>query len=388
MMSNVSRPLTLVLLAIILLMALARNVKHVTSLTISRYEAMNNPSLENHDQKMRAAWPEFYDQVQFIRMNTDEQRPILHPPQVWPWHEIGNQLLLRSFLFPRKLVSTKEDVFYEKLAATDEAYVVISQGNPGTNPEHMFVGWPRHPVPFSIIYPHEVHSSYMKNSQLVAISHTGIEHVIPVPIEEITTADDGLETKRVAIDMDLTQFKTLRLTSFVSEKSKASLVFAGENTNKQLVYFEGSRNTLKETVEDITLDLNQARAVFQSMGVKPVQIHIQLTNKEMLPYLYSDGVGFFSKQTIDQSTDISADSLMQKVNYLLVHGNYEGVQESLALASKLNSDSTERLFSECYFLYVTRHTEKSKACFEQLSAKLHVSEERDIGTYWAKVLSQ
>ena len=71
----------------------------------------------------------FAKEMVFVRKNTEDNSAILIPPQTWDYPDVGNQVLVRFFLFPRTLISpkslkvftdsNKDCIFYSILAESD-----------------------------------------------------------------------------------------------------------------------------------------------------------------------------------------------------------------------------------------------------------------------------
>lgn len=100
--------------------------------------------LASYDEKMNLAWKDFYNYMLFVKVNTTTNAFIAHPPLDYPWLDVGNQLLVDYFLYPRRLVQNNDELIIDERAE----YVMIAWGaqdcGERKTPCH---GWPKAKVP-------------------------------------------------------------------------------------------------------------------------------------------------------------------------------------------------------------------------------------------------
>ncbi len=96
-------------------------------------------SLITLGEKHRIAkfWNTVHPLMDVINENTPRNAVILHPPQLFPWPETGNQFVIRRFLYPRTLIAPE---FWD---GTQEIDAVLAD-NGGRNAEYHpeVIGWP------------------------------------------------------------------------------------------------------------------------------------------------------------------------------------------------------------------------------------------------------
>jgi hypothetical protein len=93
---------------------------------------------DSYDDKMRAKWRFLYDYTMFVKEYTEEDAKIVIPPKEAPWLETGNEGLMRSFFYPRKVVSGK----YDALPEEDFDWVLINRGRWLVDDQTRY-GWPK-----------------------------------------------------------------------------------------------------------------------------------------------------------------------------------------------------------------------------------------------------
>lgn len=101
--------------------------------------------LDSYDDKMYYRWADFYKFMVFVNQNTPETATIIVPPEQNPWLiGTGNPNFVRSFLYPRKVVSEKLIIPEAELKSFDNnTYLLISWGKEVCSPEPTCHGWPR-----------------------------------------------------------------------------------------------------------------------------------------------------------------------------------------------------------------------------------------------------
>lgn len=100
------------------------------------------------EEKLRNNWGFFYDYMKFISENTPESATIAIPPAQNHWLSDGNSVLVRYFLYPRKIVNLKEteslDTLYQ-MPKEPYGYVLLTQGTWEDN--SVPYGWPKIRLP-------------------------------------------------------------------------------------------------------------------------------------------------------------------------------------------------------------------------------------------------
>ncbi len=92
----------------------------------------------SYDQKMTSSWNDFYRFMFLVKKVTPENSVIAIPPSVRPWLSEGNSVLVRYFLYPRKLISPDEP----KTQNLTPQYYLLAKGLwKASNPEDY--GWPK-----------------------------------------------------------------------------------------------------------------------------------------------------------------------------------------------------------------------------------------------------
>lgn len=84
------------ILAIVLILSLRSTLQLAISKTV--------PFTSTYDEKMEFLWGDYYKFIGLARKITPEKSAIIIPPQADPWLKEGNNLLMRSFLYPRIIV--------------------------------------------------------------------------------------------------------------------------------------------------------------------------------------------------------------------------------------------------------------------------------------------
>lgn len=99
----------------------------------------NNYSMKSLDIRYRTTdLPQLSRQLLFIRSKTPDDAVIIHPPQSVDFPDVGNQVLLRYYLYPRTLVTYKllNQYLNDKSKETCNMYTLISRS--GSDKEYIF----------------------------------------------------------------------------------------------------------------------------------------------------------------------------------------------------------------------------------------------------------
>ncbi len=126
----------------------AGNMANVTTMAFERNSYIPFHLKDSYDDKMYYRWGDFYRFMVFVKQNTPETATIIVPPEQNPWLiGTGNPNFVRSFLYPRKVVSEKLIIPEESLKSfNDNTYLLISWGKEVCSPEPMCHGWPRQEI--------------------------------------------------------------------------------------------------------------------------------------------------------------------------------------------------------------------------------------------------
>lgn len=126
----------------------AGNMGYVTTMAFERSSYIPFHLKDSYDDKMYYRWGDFYRFMLFVKQNTPETATIIVPPEQNPWLiGSGNPNFVRSFLYPRKVVSEKLIIPEESLQKFDpETYLLISWGKEVCSPEPACHGWPRQEI--------------------------------------------------------------------------------------------------------------------------------------------------------------------------------------------------------------------------------------------------
>jgi hypothetical protein len=107
----------------------------------------------NKDKLSRKIGPKVIDYYEFVRQNTPENSVVLIPPQGMPWPMTGNAAYSRYFLYPRHLISGKEEEPGIDLKGSNVTYILIAWGEVNNFQFGLTHGWPKFFVPAKrIIY--------------------------------------------------------------------------------------------------------------------------------------------------------------------------------------------------------------------------------------------
>ena len=136
------------LLIFLLIYFVAGNMTYITNMAFERNSYIPFHLGDSYDEKMYYRWGDFYRFMVFVRQNTPETATIILPPEQDPWLiGTGNPNFVRSFLYPRKVVSEKLIIPEADLKSfPDNTYLLISWGKEVCNPEPTCHGWPRQDI--------------------------------------------------------------------------------------------------------------------------------------------------------------------------------------------------------------------------------------------------
>lgn len=143
------------------------NIRFISSEILKNVFYIVKHPLASYDDKMKAAWGDFYNYVLFIRNNTPPDSIIATPPPIFPWNNEGSGPLFTAFLFPRKFSQGENDSNFVDFNAD---YALIAWGsyrctkNIKGPDEEACHGWPRVNVSAEWIIYRKENSSEIINS--------------------------------------------------------------------------------------------------------------------------------------------------------------------------------------------------------------------------------
>lgn len=123
---------------------LVRNLIQIFPLIIVNVSQITNHPFASYDEKMTYNWGFFYEYMKFVQSEIPEESTIAIPPAQSHWLSSGNSVLVRYFLFPRKVVNLKEtnsdEVLYE-MPPEKADFALLSQGE--WKDPLVSYGWPK-----------------------------------------------------------------------------------------------------------------------------------------------------------------------------------------------------------------------------------------------------
>lgn len=93
---------------------------------------------DSYDEKMYSAWGYFYDYMNFVMQNTEENSIIVIPPMQTPWEREGNGAIGKFFLYPRRLIS---GTLFGLAESQKYDYIMIASGSLFADEYNK--GWPK-----------------------------------------------------------------------------------------------------------------------------------------------------------------------------------------------------------------------------------------------------
>jgi len=84
---------------------------------------------DTYDQKMYFRWENFYTYMVFLENNTPKDATIVIPPQISPWWvRTGNLLLVRYFLYPRKMIQYGTELIPDVDSLPKGTFIMVAWG--------------------------------------------------------------------------------------------------------------------------------------------------------------------------------------------------------------------------------------------------------------------
>jgi len=129
------------IIAGIILWIATSNVVKVTKYDLSSLHFMLNNLTASYDQKMASKWG-FYNFLKFVKDHTPPTALIVHPHPTGPWINLGHELLLQYFLYPRQLEQGPPGEVERSWMIT---HALVAWGEGKTQYKRRY-GWPKFPV--------------------------------------------------------------------------------------------------------------------------------------------------------------------------------------------------------------------------------------------------
>lgn len=135
----------LAIIALTVYFAVGSSMLSVNTALIEDFYIFLHPR-SSYDEKMYYRWGDFYRFMTFVSNNTPEDATIVIPPRRLPWYSrTGDMGLVRSFLFPRKLLEYTSENIPDVGSLPRGTYVLISWGEAECNIPDCY-GWPKQPI--------------------------------------------------------------------------------------------------------------------------------------------------------------------------------------------------------------------------------------------------
>ena len=167
----------LAIIAGIMLWIATSNAVKVTKYDLSFLHFMLNNFTASYDQKMASKWG-FYNFLKFVKDHTPPRALIVHPHPVGPWINLGHELLLQYFLYPRQLEQGPPGEVERSWMLT---HTLVAWGEGKTQDKRRY-GWPKFPVNVKKFY-------YMPSKRKFFLDQLG---VILGNSGQLLTSSEGL----------------------------------------------------------------------------------------------------------------------------------------------------------------------------------------------------
>ncbi|HKC04977.1 MAG TPA: hypothetical protein VKC54_03835 [Patescibacteria group bacterium] len=128
------------LIAMLIFFAISNMVKVFNSALTESLFIMKHINF-TYDEKMEYSWRFLYKYMVFVKENTPEDSIIRIPPSIRPWLSEGNSVLVRYFLYPRKLISPDEPLSLN----WRPDYYLLAKGSWTARDESEY-GWPKEKI--------------------------------------------------------------------------------------------------------------------------------------------------------------------------------------------------------------------------------------------------
>lgn len=332
--------------ALILSAFLFKNIIQFTSLISRQQHFLIATHGQTLNQKRSSTWEPNYSIFEALQTHTPTTSLIIHPPQIYPYEVLGNQLLLRGFLYPRQFYSNSQTPVPFPL--TSSSYIVIPE-----NISHY--PWPTIPLSYQDIYFINLQTNKL---QIFDIT----ENTPPQYAMEISS--HSYRSNLIPLYKNIPHQETISLHIATSIPNSASLVLVGRS-NTQTIVISGPANSSSDSL--LTLNLKSAKQLAHNLGFIPDNIQIQIKNSlpPLLPATASAIVHL--NDQYPESLQIDSQLLASQANYLIYQREYDQAQSKIALSLKLQPDHLESLFSQCYL--IKQMSQPPEDCFNKLKTK-------------------
>ncbi len=128
-LSKIVMPSKIVYLFVFLLVYRVLFVDFIPSIVDEYHQQVNARNMKVDFKFRTTDMPQLAVKAEFLRKHTDEESVVVNPPQSWDYSDIGNQVLMRYFLFPRTLVSySKLNKYISENSNNCKLYSIVSRG--------------------------------------------------------------------------------------------------------------------------------------------------------------------------------------------------------------------------------------------------------------------
>lgn len=271
--------------------------------------------LASYSQKMHTKWGVFYDYMQLIVKNVPSDMSIYNPPQNIRGIE-GNQFLIRSFLFPRILISAQRVSW--SIAKSEADYVMVTDSWPEFEPpRESFVYLPKNVQVFwknfLVYFPDRID----KIDNLSEIDSDGDKRIVENNSKEKhlsiiynssnydywgrsysrTTAPDN-----ISVDVLVNQTEKVSVVAGFKLQNGATVVLSSLPNDKKEDYVRLTITNIQAKLDNITKiqGLPQKGATLSFVALNPGQV-----------YLHS-GYADFGLIKIDKNGLVDSEKVMPK----------------------------------------------------------------------------
>ncbi len=381
-LSNSSRRflinIRLLAVAAIILWIASRQIVDMGKYAVSSLRVIvENPSA-SYDQKMRKHWGNNYLLFKFVKENTPPSATIMHPPQVRPWINAGNEPLMQYFLYPRKFRSVSRR---SPTVHNEATHVLVAWGEGGVK-DPGWHGWPKFPVNIRRFYHLPITRKILVDELDVSsslpdsgskLSQENIKHPPQLLENYICDAERKLDHHQrtkvgnhlvefiqlsytfnsydywmKAVDLPLTEKTVVKARVRSNIRHAVNLVAEVKYGSGKLAIFGSSPNGKENLWEPLIItDLHQRARGFalargwssKKMRITRVGINAGLLRE--MPYLEKYGVIELEKGQpgIKENTDPKIDNapyFLKMANYYRAKEQFEKAIEYYRLAEKLN----------------------------------------------------
>lgn len=337
---------------VIIGLALVSNLFNSSWLLSRKLAFAFSPSMESYDQRMHAVWGDFYTYSQFVNQVTESDALIIHPPQENPWQMVGNQLVLRYFVYPRRLVqSTRESI--SSLARTAD-YVIISNGTPNIYPTEHLEGWPQENFAYERIWLQDPDEVLVKVGSISDNLRNDFPEELLTQVVKIVDIEI-VEQEYPILPQGLDSGMNISVTLESTDQYAAKLVAVGKSAQGETFRVVGNSNWQKPEKEGqpgklhLTLDDEKVSRQMGNFGVEANYVALVITNKKPLPYLYKIAVAKVA-QNLPILAESTSTNFTSVGNYYYMHEQFDKAEEAYSKALLLDTENVESRMG-LYFIH-------------------------------------